>query len=63
MCASMNRPFIKVMAGGFGAKKAVAITGEHREINTSELAKRGGGGVLLLGFPHNSPSNSHLHRL
>ncbi|MGC9220747.1 MAG: Re/Si-specific NAD(P)(+) transhydrogenase subunit beta [Solirubrobacteraceae bacterium] len=42
MCAAMNRSFISVIAGGFGAEAAVADTtdyGEHHEIKADEVAE------------------------
>ena len=42
MCQAMNRSFISVIAGGFGAEKSVAGSdedyGEHREINAVDTA-------------------------
>jgi NAD(P) transhydrogenase subunit beta len=42
MCKAMNRSFVSVIAGGFGAVTASADKteyGEHREINAAETAK------------------------
>ncbi|GAA4546220.1 Re/Si-specific NAD(P)(+) transhydrogenase subunit beta [Pseudonocardia xishanensis] len=42
MCKAMNRSFISVIAGGFGAPSAsggAEVTGEHREIDAASVAE------------------------
>ncbi|RTL69640.1 MAG: Re/Si-specific NAD(P)(+) transhydrogenase subunit beta [Pseudonocardiaceae bacterium] len=41
MCKAMNRSFISVIAGGFGATSstAAAVEGEHREVNAAGVAE------------------------
>jgi len=57
MCQAMNRSFISVIAGGFGAEKSVAGSdedyGEHREINamdTAALLKDASSVVITPGY-------------
>ncbi|GEL21150.1 NAD(P) transhydrogenase subunit beta [Pseudonocardia sulfidoxydans NBRC 16205] len=41
MCKAMNRSFVSVIAGGFGATatSAAAVEGEHREVNAAGVAE------------------------
>jgi NAD(P) transhydrogenase subunit beta len=57
MCRAMNRSFVSVILGGFGAEggtvAAAAVTGEHREVNAAEVAellKTAGSVVITPGY-------------
>ncbi|ALE82622.1 Re/Si-specific NAD(P)(+) transhydrogenase subunit beta [Pseudonocardia sp. HH130629-09] len=55
MCKAMNRSFISVIAGGFGATSsaAAAVEGEHREIDAdgvAELLANAGSVVITPGY-------------
>lgn len=57
MCRAMNRSFVSVILGGFGAEggtvAAAAVTGEHREVDAAEVAellKTAGSVVITPGY-------------
>ena len=57
MCRAMNRSFVSVILGGFGAEggtvAAAAVTGEHREVDAAEVAellKTAGTVVITPGY-------------